>query len=81
MKLASSGERFSAAVRNLLPWDVKVPKVVDDIGDGDSYGMQTFTTKLASSGVIFCNFGDVYKVTPDIFRMWMAILRRVPRYT
>ena len=28
--------------------------------------------------VVFCNFGDVAKVTPDVFSAWANILRRVP---
>ena len=28
--------------------------------------------------VIYCNFGDAYKVTPEVFATWTNILRRVP---
>ena len=28
--------------------------------------------------VVYCNFGDAYKVTPVVFATWTSILRRVP---
>lgn len=27
---------------------------------------------------VFCNFNQLYKMDPDIFSTWMAVLRRVP---
>ena len=29
-------------------------------------------------GFIFCNFGQMYKVEPQIWRVWMRLLLRVP---
>ena len=38
----------------------------------DSYG-------LPEDKFVFCNFGQMYKVEPDIFATWMKILKRVPK--
>lgn len=27
---------------------------------------------------VFCNFNQVYKIDPDVFRVWCSVLRRVP---
>lgn len=28
--------------------------------------------------VLFCNFNHLFKITPDVFARWMAVLHRVP---
>jgi predicted O-linked N-acetylglucosamine transferase (SPINDLY family) len=33
---------------------------------------------LPESGVVFCSFNANYKITPDIFDVWMDLLREVP---
>ncbi|MBI4182745.1 MAG: tetratricopeptide repeat protein [Proteobacteria bacterium] len=33
---------------------------------------------LPEKGVVFCSFNNSYKITPEVFARWMAILRRVP---
>jgi tetratricopeptide (TPR) repeat protein len=33
---------------------------------------------LPSEGFVFCSFNNNYKFTPDMFDLWMSILRRVP---
>jgi predicted O-linked N-acetylglucosamine transferase (SPINDLY family) len=33
---------------------------------------------LPSNGFVFCSFNNNYKFTPEMFRVWMNILRRVP---
>jgi protein O-GlcNAc transferase len=33
--------------------------------------------KLPISGFVFCCFNHLYKVTPDVFEIWMRLLRRV----
>ena len=34
--------------------------------------------KLPSEGFVFCSFNNNYKYTPEVFDIWMAILRKVP---
>jgi predicted O-linked N-acetylglucosamine transferase (SPINDLY family) len=34
--------------------------------------------EIAEETVIFANFNQLYKIDPDIFQVWMAILKRVP---
>ena len=33
---------------------------------------------LPETGFVFCSFNNNYKLTPEMFDVWMAILRRVP---
>jgi protein O-GlcNAc transferase len=33
---------------------------------------------LPEQGFVFCNFDNVYKITPDIFSVWMRLLESVP---
>jgi len=33
---------------------------------------------LPETGFVFCSFNNNYKLTPDMFDVWMSILRRVP---
>ena len=33
---------------------------------------------LPQDGFIFCCFNQTYKITPDVFAVWMQLLRRVP---
>jgi predicted O-linked N-acetylglucosamine transferase (SPINDLY family) len=33
---------------------------------------------LPAEGVVFCSFNNNYKITPDMFRCWLRILRQVP---
>ncbi|MFO1328427.1 MAG: tetratricopeptide repeat protein [Rubrivivax sp.] len=33
---------------------------------------------LPDDGFVFCCFNNNYKITPEMFRCWMAVLRRVP---
>jgi predicted O-linked N-acetylglucosamine transferase (SPINDLY family) len=33
--------------------------------------------QLPEDGVVFCNFNQAKKITPDVFDLWMRILRRV----
>jgi predicted O-linked N-acetylglucosamine transferase (SPINDLY family) len=33
---------------------------------------------LPSEGVVFCSFNNNFKFTPEVFEVWMNILRRVP---
>lgn len=33
---------------------------------------------LPDSGFVFCCFNDNYKITPDLFAIWMRLLQRVP---
>jgi protein O-GlcNAc transferase len=33
---------------------------------------------LPSGGLVFCAFSNAYKITPDIFDLWMRLLRAVP---
>jgi predicted O-linked N-acetylglucosamine transferase (SPINDLY family) len=32
---------------------------------------------LPDNGVVFCSFNNNYKITPDVFHLWMKILKRV----
>ncbi len=32
---------------------------------------------LPAQGFVFCSFNNVYKITPDVFDIWMRILRKV----
>ncbi|MCK9605428.1 MAG: acetylglucosamine transferase [Methylomonas sp.] len=34
--------------------------------------------KLPAEGFVFCSFNNNYKFTPELFEVWMNILRRVP---
>jgi predicted O-linked N-acetylglucosamine transferase (SPINDLY family) len=36
------------------------------------------TSGLPESGVVFCAFNNSYKITRDMFRLWMSLLRDVP---
>ena len=33
---------------------------------------------LPDIGFVFCNFNNAYKITPDVFSVWMRLLARVP---
>jgi predicted O-linked N-acetylglucosamine transferase (SPINDLY family) len=33
---------------------------------------------LAGAGLVFCCFNQTYKITPDVFAVWMNLLRSVP---
>ncbi len=33
---------------------------------------------LPAKGFVFCSFNNTYKITPDVFDVWMRILQRVP---
>ena len=33
---------------------------------------------LPKSGIVFCSFNNNYKITPDIFDIWMNMLKKVP---
>ncbi len=33
---------------------------------------------LPESGIVFCSFNQTYKINPDVFDAWMAILQAVP---
>lgn len=33
---------------------------------------------LPEEGVVFCCFNQTYKITPDVFRVWMRLLQRMP---
>lgn len=33
---------------------------------------------LPDEGVVFCCFNQTYKITPDVFSVWMRLLQRVP---
>jgi predicted O-linked N-acetylglucosamine transferase (SPINDLY family) len=41
------------------------------VSDVDAYG-------LPPSAFVFCCFNNSYKITPEVFSVWMSILRRVP---
>ncbi len=34
---------------------------------------------LPEDGFVFCSFNQAYKITPDVFDVWMRILKRVPK--
>ncbi len=34
---------------------------------------------LPDDGFVFCSFNNSYKITPDVFDVWMRLLQRVPR--
>ena len=33
---------------------------------------------LSDDVFVFCNFNQLYKISPEIFRVWMNLLKRVP---
>jgi protein O-GlcNAc transferase len=47
-----------------------------EISDSDK-GRQDYG--LPENSFVFCCLNKTYKITPDIYRIWMSILRRVPR--
>lgn len=33
---------------------------------------------LPNDAVVFCNFNQLYKIDPDVFKIWIKILKQVP---
>ena len=49
-------------------WQPIAPAPLDRAGAG-----------LPDGGFVFCSFNNSFKITPDVFDVWMRLLQRVPR--
>lgn len=63
-------EQIAYLPNSLKPRDTRI-QIGPASGDRLHYG-------LPESGFVFCCFNNAYKITPDVFAIWMSILRRVP---
>ena len=72
---ADAGAEFGEAVARLpncylpnISWQPLAPPSLDRGAAG-----------LPDAGFVFCSFNNTFKITPDVFAVWMRLLQRVPR--
>ncbi|MBV5310944.1 methyltransferase domain-containing protein [Chromatium okenii] len=51
---------------------------VSDCQREEAAPLQRATYQLPDDVIVFCCFNNTYKITPDVFTVWMRILQRVP---
>jgi protein O-GlcNAc transferase len=73
-----SREFFSEAVI-YMPHSVFVSdhrRIRGSVADTDRSARSAYG--ISDDAFVFCNFGEQYKIEPEVFRSWMRILKRVP---
>ncbi len=67
---AAYTERVVRLPHCYLPWDSK--------RGGSLPPVERTDVGLPSSGMVFCGFNNSYKITREVFQIWMSLLRDVP---
>jgi protein O-GlcNAc transferase len=69
-------QRFYAEKVVYLPYSYQVNDVQRSISDRE---YERAEVGLPETGFVFCCFNNTYKITPDVFTMWMRILKAIEK--
>ncbi|MFG1480153.1 tetratricopeptide repeat protein [Xanthobacter sp. V4C-4] len=78
------GDRVVTPLADAANYDEKIVQLPGSYQPNDSRRLMSDVVPsradcgLPETGIVFCCFNNTYKITPDMFRLWMRLLDQVP---